>query len=353
MTRETLGWDNFFSASFERLAHPGEIAARVALEHRNHYVLYSEHGTITAEISGRMRFTALDRNDLPTVGDWVIVQPHDDRRQGTIVGVLERKSKFSRNAAGLKTAEQIVAANADVVLLTMGLDANFNLSRMERYLVLAWESGATPVVVLTKADLCDDLDEAMAAVESIAVGVSTIAVSATEGYGLDELERFLKPGATVALLGSSGVGKSTLINALLGEERQAIGAISDSVGKGTHTTTHRELILLPSGALLMDTPGMRELQVWNGGDGVEETYRDIEALADECRFRDCSHTDEPDCAVRDALADGRLDQARYRRYLKIQREIAYQNRRQDVSARLAEKERWKKLTKSYRNRPHR
>ncbi|MBK8912356.1 MAG: ribosome small subunit-dependent GTPase A [Chlorobi bacterium] len=351
---ETLGWNDFFRAGFQEFDDAGLQPARVVAEHRNGYALLTTQGEFRAELSGRLRHSAADRSQLPAVGDWVAVAIEQGGDMAIIHGVLPRRSAFSRNAVGGRTEQQIIAANIDALVIVTGLDNNFNVRRIERYLTAAWDSGATPIVVLNKADQCPNLDERIAEVEGVAIGTTVIAISALEGVGIGTLREHLRPGVTAALVGSSGVGKSTIINQLIGQDRQATGSTSQSVGKGKHTTTHRELIPLPNGAILMDTPGMRELQLWGGNDdGVSEIFGDIEELAASCRFSDCRHEGEPGCAVGNALRNGQLNPSRFENYRKLQRELAYQNRRQDEGAMRAEKERWKKLSKQYRNGPHR
>lgn len=351
---ETLGWNNFFRAGFQEFEDAGLQPARVALEHRNGYVLLSKQGELRAELSGKLRHTTADRSQLPAVGDWVAVTIEQGNNTSIIHAVLPRRSVFSRNSVGGKTEQQIIAANIDTLVIVTGLDDNFNVRRIERYLTAAWDSGARPIVVLNKADQCHNLDARLAEVEEIAMGTTVVAISALEGAGMEPLHQHLQRGTTAALVGSSGVGKSTIINRLVGEDRQATGSTSQSVGKGKHTTTHRELIPLPNGAILMDTPGMRELQLWGGSnDGVSETFGDIEEVAANCRFSDCQHEGEPGCAVVEALHNGQLEYGRFENYRKLQRELAYQHRRQDEGAMRAEKERWKKLTKQHRNRPNR
>ena len=303
-----------------------------------------------------MRYHSGAENQYPAVGDWVVIRPLVKEHKGTIHAILPRKSKFSRKVAGERTKEQVVSTNVDTVFIVSSLDGgrNFNLRRIERYLTLAWSSGATPVIVLNKVDLCPDVDVFIRTVEAIAPGVSIHAVSAKEQIGLDELRKYLAIGNTVAFLGSSGVGKSALINALLGVEKQEIGEVRDSDRMGRHTTTRRELIFLPDGGMVIDTPGMREIQMWAGDDDLVGTFYDIETLAKRCRFSDCSHNTESGCAVRTAIDHGDLDPARLESYRKLQNELSYLASREEHSTRLHEKAKWKKISqwsKELRNRP--
>ncbi|MFH1640256.1 MAG: ribosome small subunit-dependent GTPase A [Chloroflexota bacterium] len=285
-------------------------------------------------------------NQYPVVGDWVIAKALIDEQKGTIHAILPRKSRFSRKVAGERTKEQVVSANVDTVFIVSGLDGgrNFNLRRIERYLTLAWSSGATPVIILNKVDLCPDVDVCIRKAEAIATGISIHPVSAKERIGLDALKNYLTKGKTVAFLGSSGVGKSALINALLGVEKQDTGEVREDDRMGRHTTTKRELILLPGGGIVIDTPGMREIQMWAGEDGLQGTFYDIEVLAKRCRFSDCSHNVESGCAVREAIDHGDLDPARLESYRKLQNELIYLASREDHSTRLHEKAKWKKIS---------
>ena len=349
MNLEQLGWSDYYAHSFEPYCQQGFTVGRVAVEYRNTYFLYTAQGELSAEVTGKLRYQATGAQDFPVVGDWVVIQVREPEKRATIHTILPRKTKFSRKIAGSKTQEQIVATNIDTVFLVSGLDGDFNPRRIERYLILAWESGANPIIILNKADLCEDIEERIAQVEAIALGIPVIALSASQQHGLAALEPYLQPGKTVALLGSSGVGKSTLANQLKGATVQAVQSVRQGDDRGKHTTTHRELILLPSGGLIMDTPGMREIQIWEGNQGLPETFADIETLAQRCRFRDCQHDDEPGCAVQQALEDNRLDYGRFLNYQKLQKELNYLARKQDQRANLAEKERWKKIHKALRN----
>jgi ribosome biogenesis GTPase / thiamine phosphate phosphatase len=346
----SLGWNDSFEQEFQSFARGAASysPARVALEQRGAYKLYTTTGEVTASTTGKLRFDASSPSDLPAVGDWVVVTNPAGKARAQIHLVLKRRSRFSRKAAGANAQEQVVAANVDTVFLVQGLDHDFNLRRLERYLVASYESGASPVVVLSKSDLCEDSKVRLEEVESIAPGVPAYAISSITGEGLADLNQYIRTGITVAFLGSSGVGKSTLINRIVGEEIQKTATVREHDSRGRHTTTHRELIVLEGGGLLIDTPGMRELQLWDASDSLGEAFSDIESIATACYFTDCQHKSEPGCAVREALADGSLDASRYENYLKMEREIEYLDSRMDEKLNLRRKDREKKIHRAYR-----
>jgi ribosome biogenesis GTPase len=343
---DSLGWDAGWAEAFAPFAADGRHPARVAAVHRETSIVRDAAGDRPATVSGSFRFAALAQSDFPTVGDWVALDG------AVISAVLPRRSVFKRMASDASRRgtrlddEQIMASNIDVALLVAGLDDDFNLRRIERYLAVAWSSAITPVVVLNKSDLADDVDGRLIAVDAVAPGVATVPVSARTGAGLDELRAHLRPGTTAAILGSSGVGKSTLVNALLGEERQATAEVRDSDSRGRHTTTHRELFELPGGALLVDTPGIRALEVLGADEGVETAFDDVVDIAAACRFSDCRHEGEPGCAVRAALADGRLTEERLTSHRKLERELARAARDGDPRARAEHRRTWRIISKS-------
>lgn len=341
------GWTADLADHFDQLDPAGLIPARVVRQDRQQYLVRSSEQMYTALLLGKMQYAASDPSQMPAVGDWVAIEAFDDE-QAIIHAVLPRFSAFVRKEAGGRTRQQVIAANIDTVFLVSGLDHDFNVRRMERYLVQAASSGATPVLVLNKADLCSDVATRLADVERVAPGVAVVVLSAQSGEGVAHLQAHIAPGHTIAVLGSSGVGKSTLVNRLLGDERQATGAVREDDSRGRHTTSHRELFLLPEGGILIDTPGLRELQLWADTSSLDATFADIEALGAACRFKDCSHEVEPGCAVQEALSTGDLDADRFQSYLKLRREIRYLDQRQDEVARAQARQREKQFGKLVR-----
>jgi ribosome biogenesis GTPase len=354
---DAFGWNSRLSHDYEQFSTDGLVPARVLASRREISTVICEQGELLAEVSGRYRRDAVEKADYPVVGDWVVITPRPAEGRATIYALLPRSSVFvRRDAAGSQSrhgraTEQVIAANIDTTLIVMGLDCDFNLRRLERYLTLSWGSGAQPIVLLNKVDLCDQVPERLAETEAVAVGAPVLTMCAERGTGVDRLLPHLLPGKTAALLGSSGVGKSTLMNRLLGVSRMETSAVREDDSRGRHTTTHRELVVLPSGALLIDNPGMRQVGLWGDEADLDGTFADIEELARTCRFSDCRHDSEPGCAVRAAQEDGSLTPERYASWRKLQRELAFLSKRDDVRAIVAQRQRLKsiaKLQKSFR-----
>ena len=343
----SYGWSDTLQQQFQAHAARGLMPGRVIVQQRGLYVLATGIGEVTAQLSGRFAHEA-EAGAYPVAGDWVAAAVRQEEAAATIQHLLPRRSAFVRKAVGGGGTAQVVAANVDVAFLVASLNAELNPRRIERYLATAWESGASPVVVLTKADLCEYCEAHKARIERVALGVPVHVVSAVTGQGLAALNESFGAGQTAVLLGSSGVGKPSLVNAHAGAALMATQAIREDDARGRHTTTHRQLVLLPSGRLVLDTPGMRELGLWDADAGVAATFADIEALASACRFRDCAHEAEPGCAVQAALADGSLDVGRWRGYVKLQRELARFARKDDPKERAEVRKVWVARARNYR-----
>ena len=337
-----LGFGPFFEQQLQSSADK-EIPARIAAEHRGAYEVWSTTGSARAHLAGRLRLE-LENGAPPGVGDWVVVKDTSGSDRTTLIErVLTRRTVFTRGAAGRETRAQVIAANVDLVFAVCGLDADFNVRRIERYLARIWASGARPAVILNKADLCNDLAGRVAEVEDHCAGVPIYVTSALCSEGIEAVRACIHGGLTVALVGSSGAGKSTLVNVLLGEGRMRTGSVRASDGRGCHVTTHRQLVLLPGGGLLIDTPGMRELQLLDD-DGLGAVFADIGALAARCRFRDCRHNTEPGCAVNAAVEAGKLDRERLEHYHKLEREAQAYELRHDARMRRQAGKVWGQLS---------
>ncbi|MBN2410448.1 ribosome small subunit-dependent GTPase A [candidate division KSB1 bacterium] len=351
MTLQELGWNSFFKNNFQNYGDNGLIPARVLLEQKSELIVFSEKGESTAKLAGKIRFNAQTKSDLPVIGDWVALRQLND---GTAIieAILPRQSQIVRISPGMRkkrigriSEEQVIGANIDIIFIVTGLDRDYNIRRIERYLTLVYNSGAIPVIVLNKSDLCSDVDEKLSEIESIAIGVPVHVLSAASDDNLQILHQYFSPGKTIALLGSSGVGKSTIINKLLGYERQKVREISSSVGKGQHTTSSRELIFMPGGGIIVDNPGMREITLSAEDEDIGDTFQDIELLARNCRFSDCRHLSEPGCAVKKAIEDEELDNERFMNYQKMKNEMKFIDDKKEFGSRKAVKEKWKRIMK--------
>jgi ribosome biogenesis GTPase len=328
MDLQSIGWTKFFSDNFKKFKSEGQIPARIICEQKKSYILYCEEGELKSGARGILWHQKESKIITPVVGDWVVAQPLTEKKSANIVHILPRKSSFSRKASGGrkrysggKNVEQVIVANIDIGIITIGLDRDFSLRRIERYLALTQGSGAKPLIILNKSDLCEDVETRKKEVSHIAKDIPVITMIALKKENVETLYNYIKKGETAALLGSSGVGKSTIINGLLGYQRQKVKEVSASAGKGQHTTSQRKLIVLPNGGLMIDNPGMREIQLWADENDIDEIFNDIESLAQNCRFRNCQHDAEPGCAVKESLETGVIDKNRLNNYKKMKMEV--------------------------------
>lgn len=349
MELKKLGFSALLQEHLQKRLSENYSIGRICAEHKEYYKIFSEYGELSATMSGKFRNNATSREDFPVVGDWALFDYIEGEGKAIIQEIAPRKSKFSRKVAGKETQEQIIASNVDFAFIVCALNYDFNLRRIERYLSLVWQSGATPVVVLTKKDLCDNAEEKIAEVENIAFGVDVHTISNISSEGIDILQKYFADSKTVVLLGSSGVGKSSLINNLAQQDIMKVNVLRSNIEKGRHTTTHKQMIILPNGGLIIDTPGIRELQLWDAQDGISQTFNDIEQMAKKCKFSDCTHLNEPGCAVRKAMDEGFLDGDRLKSYLKVQKENEYLQSRQSQSAAKTERDKWKAIHKQIKN----
>lgn len=346
MELESLGWDPTWEEHLSGMAIEGAFPGRVSSLSGRRYALAGRDGEIDAILSGSFRYASEAAGDLPCVGDWVVVQKRSDVHPYEIVSILPRRNKLSRKVSGKTSVEQLIAANIDTVFIVTSADEDFNVKRLERYLALAYEIDALPVIILNKIDTCDDPDAYLSHDRLASLDVPILGISARDGHNIDALDTYLGIGRTIVLLGSSGVGKSTIINRLLGSERQAVGEIRSSDGKGRHITTSRELIVLPGGGIMIDNPGIREIQLWSSDHGLSRTFQDITDLSYDCRFRDCRHDVEPGCAVMFAVDSGALPRERLENYRKLMREQEYLELRRNTHERRKQDRKFGKLVRT-------
>lgn len=348
-----LGWDDFFQAHYNSLNAQNSHVGRIVLQHKKSYTILSEYGEQQATVSGKYLHAISSSADLPVVGDWIVFRGEHNSEIVVIDTILPRRTKISRDTGtrlgySRYTDEQVLVANVDLIFLMTALNEELNVRRLERYLTMIWDSGAKPVILLNKADLIADQERVLEEISETIIGVPIHLLSAKMGTNLNDLSTYLERGVSIALFGSSGVGKSTLINKLVGEDLLKVADVTKYKDKGRHTTSHRELIMLSNGAVLIDNPGIRAIQIWDGELGLLKSFNDIEELSQSCRFNDCKHDKEPGCAVKQAITDGHLLKERYENYLKLQREMEYKSQRLKQGNHYNAKKRWKQVKKAYK-----
>ncbi len=353
-----LGWNEAWESAFQPYKNLGYLPARISREMKNSYNLITEGGEVSARLSDLLWKAAKNRSMLPAIGDWVAVQHKHEADPYIIMAILPRKTCFSRKAKNTfgrnfnkpgSSDEQVISANVDTVFLISALDADFKLRKLERYLSLIWESGADAVVILNKADICGDYEDKVEEVKSICPQVPVHAISVIDEWGLEQIRSYLSPGSTISLIGSSGVGKSTLINALVGDQLLAVGEIRQADSRGRHTTARREMVILPQGGILIDNPGLRDIKIIGSEESLDQTFQDIHELEQNCRFRDCKHDTEPGCAVKDAIEEGTLDEERLESYRTLQKELTFVNMRREQRRKLEDIQIYKENRKADKN----
>ncbi len=343
-----LGWNSFFEENSKSFKQKGFSFARVITEHKERYITAAEIGELQSEVTGKLLYSSESSAELPKVGDWVAVITYEDEMKAIIHDLLPRKSVFGRKVSGKKIQEQVIASNIDLLFVVQSLDANYSHRRLERYLTMAFEGNMEPIVILNKSDICPDAKIKLNELKNIFPEIKCFAVSAQTGDGINFVKELLSEGKTCALVGSSGVGKSSIINSILGYDRQKVNDVRLVDSKGKHTTTTRELILTPDGGIIIDTPGMREFQLWTADDGLESVFPEIDELSSGCRFKDCSHIHESGCAVLNALQSGELSRERYDSYLKLRKEAEWIKRKTDPEEMKKHEQKWKKIHSQYR-----
>jgi ribosome biogenesis GTPase len=345
----SLGWNSYYQNIFREFENNSLIPARVAVENKNNFLLYSEVGELSGELSGKLMFSTDFQSDLPKVGDWVLVNYFDEHSPAIIQEVLPRQTKLSRKVTGDKTDEQIIASNIDVIFIVQALDETFNINRIQRTIVMVNNSKAEPVVLLSKSDLCYDLESKLVNLKERIGDVKTMPLSNIDKSGIDDVINLLELAKTYSLIGPSGVGKSTLINSIMDDDVLETKAVREGDSKGRHTTTRRELVMLPNGALIIDTPGMRELQLWSDEESLNSVFPELDELSANCKYDDCTHTHEKECAVLEAIEDGSLSQENYDNYVKMLKEVKYLETRLDEGKQFDTKNRWKTVHKELKD----